>query len=793
MDQFLKLKISLQIRVGIISVVLFAIIISLALLTVSTLIQYNTMINYYEEIIEDEDNKMLLNFEQYVHTVEKLLDRKSKLDLAFYTHLENIFYESLEGLELKTLLNINFEVDKIFDINKNPEKMDICFTNSDLNCIVYKFYPEENDAFKEEDEFKLLLNYYNLIFPILNTSLQEKCVGTYILKQYNNLQFYKIFYNKETNEPIGKVIFYVGTNITLFDPDYNENQYNNNVINNILDHLLDLFYLIPTFNKKISLLYILQHFNDNFTLIPLITSKYLFEGETDNPYKRNKNQKSKINIYENNLSFESKILGFNPISPIVINSILNLISTSNPQILEIFEQATQFLYSQINSMEIFKWSDNIFENLIFVLFEKFKTSLNLLPVIHSLFPIIKNEIFKNNPYFDKIRDENFITKLIINQFSCIYIVQQELSKTEISLEKLHSFNITQCDITFNDDFNNYIKNGPTQIDIYDRRKIKVEILKYDIKYIYFNLTNEGEYIDEEYSLYYNKKNEKNKKLSKFSKSYKIYQGMYPTDTLNSFTNVFLNNLVTVNFYFSNLFSSYYDIDNIQKICNVFFKEVLYPSLILWAIVLLIIMIIVFKISDSISDPIDKLIQSVSMNNKSSKELNKYLKNISYKDDSTINDLFVLCKKLIIGGFKREGDEDIQQKKKIKSINAYNNISLVKTNNMIINESEIMKGEKKQEINYFEKSSLDKSKQFLNLNSHSSSESSEKKFNYRVLSGPLFTGKFYQYNKGYLIKDKEYFDILTNEVMARKKKINDENKSKNNKNNRHHTNNNNKDQ
>ena len=785
MDKFLKLKISLQIRVGIISVVLFAIIISLALLTVSTLIQYNTMINYYEEIIEDEDNKMLLNFEQYVHTVEKLLDRKSKLDLEFYTHLENIFYESLEGLELNTLLNIKFEVDKIFDI-KNVDET--CFSNGDLNCIVYKIYPEENDEdLKENNEFKQILNYYNLIFPILNSSLQETCVGTYILKQYNNLQFYKIFYN-EKSEPIGKVIFYAGTNITPFDSDYNIKQYEDNVVNNILDHLLDFFYLIPTFNKKISLLYILQHFNDNFTLIPLITSKYLFEGEENSPYKRNKNQKSKTNIYENNLSFESKILEFNPISPLEINSILNLITSGGSSTSEIFETATQFLYKKIKSMEIFKWSDNIFENLIYILFEKFKNSLNLLPVIHSLFPIIKNEILKNNPTFTKIREENFITKLIITQFSCIYIVQQELSKTEISLEKLHSFNITKCNIKFNDDFDNYLKNSPAQIDIYDRRKIKVEILKYDIDYIYFNLNSDGEYIDEEYSLHYNKKKEKNQKLSKFSKSYKVYQGMYPSDTLNLFTNVFLNNFITVNFYFSNLFSSYYDIDNIQKICNVFFKEVLYPSLILWAVVLFIIMIIVFKISDSISDPIDKLIQSVSMNNKSSKELNKYLKNISYKDDSTINDLFVLCKKLIIGGFKREGEEDFQQKKKIKSINAYNNISLVKTNNMIINESEIMKGEKKQEINYFEKSSLNKNKQFLNLNSHSSSENSEKKFNFRVLSGPLFTGKFYQYNKGYLIKDKEYFDILTNEVMARKKKINDENKSKNKKNSHHHANN-----
>ena len=478
------------------------------------------MINYYEEIIEDEDNKMLLNFEQYIHTVEKLLDRKSKLDLAFYTHLENIFYESLEGLELKTLLNINFEVDKIFDIKNNPEKMETCFTNSDLNCILYKSFPENDDEFKETEEFKQILNYYNFIFPLLNASLQEKSVGTYMLKQYNNLQFYKIFYNKETNTPIGKVIFYAGTNITPFDSDYNTDQYDKSVINNVLDHLLDLFYLIPTFNKKISLLYILQNFNDNFTLIPLITSKYLFEGEENNPYKRNKNQKSKSNIYQNNLSFESKILAFNPISPLYINTILNLITSGNSPISEIFDKATQFLTSQINSIEIFKWSDNYFENLIFILFEKFRSSLNLLPVIHSLFPIIKNRLFINEKYA-KIEEENFITKLIITQFSCIYIVQQELSKTEISIEKLHSFNITKCDITFNDDFNNYLKNGPVKIDIYDRRKIKMEILKYDIKYIYFNLISEGTYIDEEYSLHYNKKKEKNQKLSKFSKSYKV--------------------------------------------------------------------------------------------------------------------------------------------------------------------------------------------------------------------------------------------------------------------------------
>ena len=725
MEKFLKLKISVQIRVGIITVVLFAIIISVALLIVSTLIQYNSMINYYDEIIEDEDNKMLLNFEQYIHTIETLLDINSKTDLSFYSILENTFYEKLEGLELNLLLNVNFESDKVFNMKSLQEKNDSCFNSGNLDCIVYKFYPDTSNFTKQED-FNQLLIYYNLIFPLLNSSLQEKCIGTYILKQYNNLQFYKSFYDKETEDVIGRVIFYAGTNNTPFDFDYNDTQYINNNINSILDHLIDLLYLIPTFNKKISLIDIFSNFNEQYSSIPLITSKYLFEGENDNPYKRANNTKSKINIYENNLSFESKIYKFNPISSDYINYILTIlknISDENQSFSDAGKDFANFLFKQLKSLTVFKWTDDIFENLIAVVFEKYKSSLNLL----------------------------------------------------------NSFYITKCEIDFDDDFNQYLKKIPSQIDIYDRRKIKVELVKYNIKYIYFNLSNDGEYFKQEYSLYYNKEHEKNKEMAKYFQSYKIYQGMYPTDTLNSFIKIFYNNFVTVNFYFSNLFSSFYDIDKIQKMCNIFFYQVLYPNLFLWAAVLVIIVIIVFKISDSISDPIDKLIQSVSMNNKSSKELNKYLKNISYEDDSTINDLFVLCKKLIIGGFKRENDEDAQQKKKIKKINAYNNISLVKTNNMIINESEILKGEKKQEINYFEKNSINKEKQFLRLNSNSSTNKLEKKFNFKVLSGPLFTGKFYQYNKGYLIKDKEYFDILTNEVNVKKKKYNDEKNIKNNKN------------
>ena len=101
------------------------------------------------------------------------------------------------------------------------------------------------------------------------------------------------------------------------------------------------------------------------------------------------------------------------------------------------------------------------------------------------------------------------------------------------------------------------------------------------------------------------------------------------------------------------------------------------------------------ISHSISHPIDLLILSVSMSGKdkeekSGKDLHSNLMQISYKDDDTINEFFILCKKLILGLFKQDSNNNNKKNR----INSYNNISLIKSNNMIINEQEILKGTKK---------------------------------------------------------------------------------------------------
>ena len=111
------------------------------------------------------------------------------------------------------------------------------------------------------------------------------------------------------------------------------------------------------------------------------------------------------------------------------------------------------------------------------------------------------------------------------------------------------------------------------------------------------------------------------------------------------------------------------------------------------------------ISDRISSPIKKLIKNISLSQSNFSADNFKLEQIYYKEDKDINDLFQLCQNLIIGGFKNK--INIQKKNKL---NIYNNISKVKTNNMVINENKIIiqrnqkyneifeKGEDKQNSN-----------------------------------------------------------------------------------------------
>ena len=155
---------------------------------------------------------------------------------------------------------------------------------------------------------------------------------------------------------------------------------------------------------------------------------------------------------------------------------------------------------------------------------------------------------------------------------------------------------------------------------------------------------------------------------------------------------YIRKLINSNYYYSfGLMNFIIKIQNKMlcyqsKIKDIFiniFIIILFNNCIIWFVIFIIIIIFIYIESNNISKPIKILIQKISSNNDTNEVKLNDLDDISYKEDKDINDLFGICKKLIIGGFKNKNNYY-----KKNTLNIYNNVSIIKTNNMIFNEYEI---------------------------------------------------------------------------------------------------------
>ena len=138
-----------------------------------------------------------------------------------------------------------------------------------------------------------------------------------------------------------------------------------------------------------------------------------------------------------------------------------------------------------------------------------------------------------------------------------------------------------------------------------------------------------------------------------------------------------------------------------------YRSIAYLSLacfILWFIIFFFIFIKLYLVADRISSPIRKLIKNISLSQLNFNNDGLNLEEIYYKEDKDINDLFQLCQRLIVGGFKKK-----KNIKKQNKLNVYNNISKVKTNNMIINENDILVQRNQKYNEIFEKGNESKKK------------------------------------------------------------------------------------
>jgi len=605
-------------------------------------------------------------------------------------------------------------------------------------CLIVHYYSLKKyyNNLLYNDEMDLLENIEQLIesgeriFEI--TSKSESYFYNKLYSNYFNHHFYFLLENlDENNDYFNNTFVYNNTlNSTelkffkLILPIINVTLNQKLIEDNITFSRFQFF--LP--NNKTFIYSYQNSYIDNYTILRNNFEKYLtIQNNKSNSILNRNNSIYFLNDFLKKISYSfifhdeqnSSIL-YSVIS-LNINRILNENNTDD------------FIQKNFISGVVLDYNEDIIENII-KSFLKNVTN-NILVIIFSM--TLKNDI------------ELKLDKLLTT-FMCKYIQKYSyLNNNNTNEIEYNNSTILNCLQNINESFE---KNKNLLI----QNLLMIEKLSFDI---YTNNSNNNEI------------EQKN--------SFLLLKSHYPKNLttikiIQNYLNInFSNLLITENYIISKLGEFNYNMNIISTECFYFILFAFIGNFLIWLIILLFIFITVLKISHSISDPIDKLIKSVSMSDnknnldKENKELKNYLSTISYKDDSTINDLFILCKDIIIGRFKKE---DNKKQKIRKVINSYNNISLVKSNNMIIDENEIMENMKNKEINFFEKQNLNKSitNNFIKGNNYLN-QKKKMNFDHCVLSKPIFTNKFYNWNEYQLTKDNDYYQILKNELGEKNKK------------------------
>ena len=301
---------------------------------------------------------------------------------------------------------------------------------------------------------------------------------------------------------------------------------------------------------------------------------------------------------------------------------------------------------------------------------------------------------------------NYLSYLLLNFMKTngnfIFIIFSDLtfsaSKSTCRLNDYTNFTYSDDSINENKDLTlNYLKIVETQQESISNCFSNLEIQKLvqsDINYNYkLKILHE--------MFKYNDNRDINNNIKM-----KILRELSP----NRYTTSFLNLKFYYSFsYYFIVFKIYNNIkifsDILDRIGNRHISYIMLFLFTLWVCLFIYIFINLYLITDRISSPIRKLIKNISLSQSNFNTDELKLEQIYYQEDKDINELFQLCQKLIVGGFRKK--INIPKKNKL---NVYNNISKVKTNNMAINENHIIiqrnqkyneifeKGEDKQNIN-----------------------------------------------------------------------------------------------
>ena len=540
------------------------------------------------------------------------------------------------------------------------------FNEMDTNIV--SLNAENADLFGqllyEQGKFEsfIVRNYYNNLFNefgkelvgILNIEESEINEHFILSTDYSESEF-EIHSCQEENS---KCFFVIGTE-------------------NISDNTKKLlFLLIPTLDISLD---IRAYNKDNF----LIFNKFNFyEDNKYIIYKYNKedinlsfNKKIKSTEYINNTFtlFHNQIEVIENLNGIKINELTNyqlfrqntfVISPSYTHKLLIYplyrnrEQFFQFASFNFNNDIV---QDNEKVDLSKIVLENIHNYLSFSMKINYLSFFILNFIQRNGGVFVVIIGDEL--NYTASQSICNVVNYTEYTYSDISINSnlnytvellgIEGFQISNIDQCFkNQKLLNIIGND-TDLNY------KLKILTNIYNYSYDKDVNNDIYV-------------------------KIVRQFSPNKYIKSFLNLKFLSSSSVYFLVIKIYNNIIIINYlIDRITYRYIAYIILTSFLLWQIIYIYVFIRLCYVADRISSPIRKLIRNISLSQGNFNNDGLNLEKIYYKEDKDINDLFQLCQRLIIGGFKKKANSKKQNK-----LNVYNNISKVKTNNMIINENYI---------------------------------------------------------------------------------------------------------
>lgn len=454
-----------------------------------------------------------------------------------------------------------------------------------------------------------------------------------------------------------------------------------------------LFYLLPIIDISLD---IYAYNKDNFKIF----NKFHFYEKENNAYISYKYNKEDI------------IKNFANIFPptLLINNCINSLIKEIP----LTENLNKIKINELTNEQFFK--QNIFTLFHEIILGEFIDPFykNFQQIIHFASFLFDKEKFNDNDYvnssiitynnlenylsFDMNLDSlslfslNFIQR---NGAVLVFLIANDFSFTasESVCRLADFFNFTYSDYSINNNFSfsiKYLSLDKIQLnyisDCFSNEKV-IDIISLDNKYNY-----KFKILADIYKYNYTKDFNNNIKL-------KLLRTLAP--------NIYMRyDFLRLKFY--STFSMYLLVikinNNIQVIDQIIdrltFRAICHITLLtflLWILIYIFVLIRLYLVTDRISSPIRKLIQKISLSQGNINNEDSNLEKIYYKEDKDINDLFQLCQRLIIGGFQKK-----KLIRKQNKLNVYNNVSAIKTNNMIINENDIIsqRNEKYNEI--FEK-------------------------------------------------------------------------------------------